>query len=137
MDTTTAPTVKDILLKGSELAAEGQHCFGTWFRTTGDARKSFSDDEIFDKSFSLDRALHSTRCAEGDLALAAFMLGGDWGRYWDAVMVVSQHLGRDLAAWNDGTLRSSVRHLREKQAQIEAGRQVAELFRTVADTLTD
>lgn len=122
---------RDILLKAAEDVQQGMWCKTSTFRVNGEARlvtDLLYGDSNFDfiDPITLDQAMASKRCAQGSLGVATMLLGGRFDEYTAALTAVQDRIGTLLWVYNDDHLPDD---------PFEAGQQLAELFRTTAESL--
>lgn len=119
---------KDILLKAAEDVQSGMWCKRDYFVTEDPVH--YIDVDIFDGTLKTGAAQASKRCAHGSLALATRLLGGDTNDYRFAADAAVRQLWKlghsSLVEFNDDHLPDD---------PFEAGQQLAELFRTTAESL--
>ena len=127
---------RDILLKAAEDVTQGMWCKGTWFDVADFIDISMNPDHVlFDGRLTVEVAQKHERCAEGSVALATALLGGGSEDYDRAVEAVQRRVGACPEIHGEHYLRTHNDICLEGFDPFEAGQQLAELFRSTAESL--
>lgn len=123
---------RDILLKAAEDVQQGMWCRGGWFRNIHSGTYLMRMPDMWGSRQTLDYLTRHQRCAGGSLALATANAGGDYKSWVDTLSAVGATIRQTcdcaghLQGHNDHCLSDD---------PFEAGQQLAELFRTTAESL--
>ena len=123
-------TTKDILYKAAEDVQQGMWCRDFWFAAADGTGIEATDGMLVAGTYPLEEALKARRCAEGSIAIATALLGGDQSDLFQAQDAVRQVCYERYAT---GIIGFNDDHLPDDP--FEAGQQLAELFRETADAL--
>ena len=120
--------IKDILLKAAEDVQQGMWCRGVWFHGHIDTA---SAQDLLSGELTADDAQKMHRCAEGSIALATAMLGGDYSTYLTTLGHAADHINHEAGEFvsdhNDKCMKG--------MDAFDAGQEWATIFRRAADAL--